>query len=647
GIICNAGRPARARGRARRADGTVELDHHGRPQADRHHVRRHGLLLLPGGRHRGAADPGAAGRAQQQLRQRRAVQPALHHARADDDLRGADAADGRVLQLHHPAADRGARRGVPAAERAVVLGLLLRRDLLQRQHPDEAGPELGVVRVRAHHHQAVLARHQHGLLRPGPADPGAVLHHRVAELHRHHHQHARAGNAADAHAHLHLADADHEHPDRDGHGGVHHRHHRADVRPGVRHAVLQRGRGRRPAALAAPVLDVRPPRGVHPDPSHHGNGVGGASHVQPQAALRLQRDGVLGGADRLAGLGRVEPPHVRGGHGPHRRQLLRPVDDAHRHSHGHQGVQLAGNHVGGRHPLHHGHAVLHRVHRHVHHRRDLGGDARGGALGPAADRHVLRRGAPALRVLRRHGAGAVVGHLLLVPQDHGAAAERAGGQGALLADPDRHEPDLLPHALPGDAGHAAAHLHLRRQHGLQRDEPGHLGGLVHHRAGHPGLRHQPGGLVEVGEGGGAQPVGRAHAGVVHPVAPAGVQLPPHPGGALAHAPVGGRPHQGRRDPPRPGGRGHPAREGDGDRLGRHDVPRRRKQDVGARPGHSPAAAVVLAHRAGRGDLADLNGADLPHDGRAAPLAVAADGGGGGRHHAGDLQVRLRARARAL
>jgi cytochrome c oxidase subunit 1 len=42
-----------------------------------------------------------------------AVQRDVHDARDDDDLPGRDAAERRVLQFHHAAADRGARRRLP------------------------------------------------------------------------------------------------------------------------------------------------------------------------------------------------------------------------------------------------------------------------------------------------------------------------------------------------------------------------------------------------------------------------------------------------------------------------------------------------------------------------------------------------------
>ena len=42
--------------------------------------------------------------------------------------------------------------------------------------------------------------------------------------------------------------------------------------------------GRRPAALAAPVLDLRPSRGLHPDPARHGHRLRGAA--RPSRASR-------------------------------------------------------------------------------------------------------------------------------------------------------------------------------------------------------------------------------------------------------------------------------------------------------------------------------------------------------------------------
>ena len=57
----------------------------------------------------------------------RRLQPALHDARHDDDLPRRRPDPGRLRQLPRAADDRRPRHGVPAAERALVLALPLRR----------------------------------------------------------------------------------------------------------------------------------------------------------------------------------------------------------------------------------------------------------------------------------------------------------------------------------------------------------------------------------------------------------------------------------------------------------------------------------------------------------------------------------------
>ena len=78
-----------------------------------------------------------------------------------------------------------------------------------------------------------------------------------------------------------------------------------------------------PDPLAAPVLGLRPPRGVHPDPPGDGHRLRGPAGLRPEAALRLPVHGLRDGAHRLPGLRRLGPPHVRGRHGPDRRRGLR------------------------------------------------------------------------------------------------------------------------------------------------------------------------------------------------------------------------------------------------------------------------------------------------------------------------------------
>src|SRR5207237_352569 len=80
--------------------------------------------------------------------------------------------------------------------------------------------------------------------------------------------------------------------------------------PPLRHHLLHSGRRRRSDPLSAPVLVLRPSRGVHPDPS-------GLRHDQPDrlylletTGVRLSRHGLRHGRDRLHRLRGVGAPHV-------------------------------------------------------------------------------------------------------------------------------------------------------------------------------------------------------------------------------------------------------------------------------------------------------------------------------------------------
>ena len=266
------------RARVRRASGVSrhrQLADDRRPQADRHPVRHHGVRLLPDRRRRSADDPHPAGHAERHVRLAGRLQPALHDARHDDDLPLRHADERRVLQLHRAAPDRRARRGVPAPERVQLLDVPVRRDLhehelLLRRH---AGRRL--VRLRAADRRIQYSPEPpHRLLDARPADPRRRVAGGRVQLPGDDHQHARAGHDPDAHAGLHLEDAHHVVPAGVRLPGHHRRADPADVRPLLRHELLLRAERRRPAALAAPVLDLRAPRGVHPDPAGDGHGLG-------------------------------------------------------------------------------------------------------------------------------------------------------------------------------------------------------------------------------------------------------------------------------------------------------------------------------------------------------------------------------------
>ena len=174
--------------------------------------------------------------------------------------------------------------------------------------------------------------------------------------------------------------------------------------------------GRRPAAVGAPVLDLRAPGGLHPDPAGLRHRVRDHPGVLAQADLRLPVHGVLGHRDRLHGLGRVGAPHVR----------LRPradlggrllgVDDVHRGAHRREDPQLDGHHVGREDHLHHAAAVLDRPGRDVHHRRPVRRHPRGRPGRHPADRHLLHRRPLPLRDLRRRAVRLPRRLLLLVAE---------------------------------------------------------------------------------------------------------------------------------------------------------------------------------------------------------------------------------------
>ena len=148
--------------------------------------------------------------------------------------------------------------------------------------------------------------------------------------------------------------ARHPVPPRLRHAGHHRRAVPAHLRPALRRQLLQRRGGRRPAAVGAPVLDLRPPGGLHPHPAGLRDHLRDHPDVQPQADLRLPVHGVLGHRHRLHGLGRVGPPHVRLGHRAHLGRRLQRVDDVHRRPDRREDLQLAGHPVGRQAAVHDG-----------------------------------------------------------------------------------------------------------------------------------------------------------------------------------------------------------------------------------------------------------------------------------------------------
>src|SRR5437870_3306019 len=198
--------------------------------------------------------------------------------------------------------------------------------------------------------------------------------------------------------------------------------------PLLRHA----GRGLR-GHVAALLLVLRPPRGLHP----HGPGLRHGLRDHP----RLLAKGDLRLPDGRGGLARhrvpvddgLGPPHVRGRHGRPPEFRVRGVDHADRDPHRDQDLQLGGHDVRRPDPVCHADALRLRVPLPVPVRRPHRHHPLGGAGQLAAHRFLFRRralpfragGQPDLHGLRRD--------LLLVSEGDRSNAERAAGSPALLA----------------------------------------------------------------------------------------------------------------------------------------------------------------------------------------------------------------------
>ena len=152
-----------------------------------------------------------------------------HQPRAADDLLlGHACADRRLRQLVHPAYDRGAGYGVPAAEQHQLLATPagFRADLHRAVH--------GRVRFRLDAIPAAIefdlrSGHGHGLHAVRVASGRSQFAARVDEFHRHHIQHAGAGHDPAQDAAVHLVRACYGVPAGVGGAGASRRDHHADL----------------------------------------------------------------------------------------------------------------------------------------------------------------------------------------------------------------------------------------------------------------------------------------------------------------------------------------------------------------------------------------------------------------------------------
>ena len=109
--------------------------------------------------------------------------------------------------------------------------------------------------------------------------------------------------------------------------------------------VLRPDRGRLGAAVAAPVLVLRPPRGLHPRAAGLRRLLRGAAGVRPQADLRLQGDRRLDRRHRVPRPARVGAPHVLDADVDRRARLLHALELPDRGADRREDLQLGGDAV--------------------------------------------------------------------------------------------------------------------------------------------------------------------------------------------------------------------------------------------------------------------------------------------------------------
>ena len=122
---------------------------------------------------------------------------------------------------------------------------------------------------------------------------------------------------------------------------------------------------RQPDPVPAPVLVLRPPRGLHRRAAGLRHRLRPDQHPCAQEHLRLPHDGVGDRRHRRAELRGLGAPHVCQRHEPLFRLLLRHHDADHRHPDRDQGLQLGADAVARRHPSDHADAVRAGLHRHL------------------------------------------------------------------------------------------------------------------------------------------------------------------------------------------------------------------------------------------------------------------------------------------
>ena len=201
------------------------------------------------------------------------------------------------------------------------------------------------------------------------------------------------------------------------------------------------------------------------------------------------------GRDHDGRLRRVDSSHVRDRHSRARAVVLRRGEHGHRDTERRRDLRVDRDDLDRAARVPRAVPLFRGLRFPVRDRRPLWRADRRRAARLAADRHLLRRRAPALRAARHQRLSGDRRHLLLVPEVHGTHDERAHRARRFL-DPVRGlQRRVLPDAHRGSARHAAPDLYLCAGHGLEHGEHDHVDRRVRvraRRAGLPGrLRVQP------------------------------------------------------------------------------------------------------------------------------------------------------------
>ena len=240
-------------------------------------------------------------------------------------------------------------------------------------------------------------------------------------------------------------------------------HDHALPRPQRRHALLRRRARRLGAALAAPVLVLRPPRGLHPDRPRvrdRDRDHPGVHAARACSRSRSSRSPSCSSCSSASASGRTtcSRPGCR-------RSTLVFFAAATAMVVIPSTIQVFAwcwTMVMGTAALPDAAALHRRLHLHVRHRRAHRDHVPGDPVRPAGDGHLLRHRPLPLHHLRGRRLPDLRRHVLLVPEGHREALLRAAGADQLLDHLRRDEPALLPDAHRRAARDAAAQLHLSR-----------------------------------------------------------------------------------------------------------------------------------------------------------------------------------------